>query len=422
MNVHRPMGRLGISADGLAFLKCAFASPDFGVDPGKGIPDKFQGMVLSIKDCSSVPISFSNTLDTWIIKPSSPGLAYFIGTAAPGSTPTTFTAVTYPTYVTNYGTGLVPELQYTHYRYASSSMGLYSTSNFMSFNGALQVWRVDLNFADELIEVPQNARLGTMSHVTGSADLLNVHDLLKTPASNSTAISVGGGTVWNTDLDTGTVKPARVIPGFVDDGSVGPAAGTTDPIQGSLVARQVTGLESITSLPPRDNYSQSFQQGAFAYCIDRDMFEWQRFNTATKYVNTNNSGSINLEWDGTHRLLGLGNTDALVFKIAAAGSTNQNSAILRVWDCYELKPKTSSALYQFSHMSPAYDPVAMQMYREVAYKMPVAVPSSMNEIQWKRVSEILQALFKMGGYLPGPAGMISSGLGAVTAGIEGLFL
>jgi len=440
-----------ISREGVNFLKCAFASPDFGIDPGQGIPDNFHGNVVSIKDCSSVPLTFDATKDTYILKAPVPGVAYFVGVADPGTQCIEWDAVYYPTYDVNFGDGTLRTNNYTQYRYSSASMGLYSTSNFMQFQGAVQAWRVDLNMVDAL-------------HDPASSDIISPASKFiamtgATPATGGSLTSAGV-TDYVRAVGTPPVFPSGVsIDTFTDTSGAGRNAPTSnalgagpatagyapilrpdsasnqpttqaytlaeieEAITGGLpiVTRGVQGLSSVTPLPPRDNYSDSFQRGAFSFCIDREEFEWKSFVYADK-LTEQGAVSLTLNSEGSKPLLGLGNLDTVVFKISASGGTFVNTAILKVWDCYELKVKTNSPLYQHSHLSPAHDPVALHLYREVAYKLPVAVPSAENAIQWRKVAEMLRMLFKAGSYLPGPIGLISGGAEIITSGIEALFV
>jgi len=144
----RTMSRL--SEAGVSFLKCAFASPDFSVDPGKGIPDSFHGRTLGIKDCNTTSLSFTPNTDTYIVIAPVPGYAYFRAEVPIGSDPTAFIGSVFPTFTTNFGSGADSSNNFSKFRYASLAVGLYPTSNMMQFSGSIQVWRVDLNLAETI--------------------------------------------------------------------------------------------------------------------------------------------------------------------------------------------------------------------------------------------------------------------------------
>lgn len=356
-----PRGRINfshpkITEAGLAFLKCAFASPDFSVDPGKGIPDQFHGRTLSIKDCFTTALDFAAGEDTYILVAPVPGYAYFVGTSTTvgGPPPTTWTGVPFPTFETNFGNGTATENKFSKFRYASLAAGLYPTSNFMQFSGSIQVWRIDLNLAE-------------------------------------------------------TIRPAVTVTGTPN---------VTEP----FVQKRIQGLQGITTLVPRDNYSESFIKGAYTFGFDKSQdFEWQDFVASVEYIEAITPGSRRLVGDGPHYLTGLGNVNTLVYKISTpAGAVN--TALFRVWNCIELQPDTNSSLFQFSGVSPAHDPIAMEMYSNLKMRFPVAVPCVENARFWENVLRMIRTLSQAGSFLPGPAGLISSGVNTIAEAINGMVL
>jgi len=356
-----PRGRINfahpkLSQTGLAFLKCAFASPDFSVDPGKGIPDQFHGRTLSIKDCFTTSLNFAAGQDTYVLIAPVPGYAYFIGTSATvgGAPPTNWVGVPFPTYETNFGTnGADSNNKFSKFRYASLAAGLYPTSNFMQFSGSIQVWRVDLNLAENL-------------------------DL---------AITV---------VDTSATQ--------------------------QFVQKRIQGLQGVTTLVPRDNYSESFIKGAYTFGFDKTQdFEWQDFCSATQYIESIGASSNRLSYDGTRRLTGLGNTNTLVYKVSTPTGA-VNTALFRVWNCIELQPDTNSGLFQFSGVSPEHDPIAMELYSNLKMRFPVAVPCVENAKFWESVLRMIRSVSQAGSYIPGPAGLIAGGVHTIAEAINGMML
>jgi len=342
------------SPAGQAFLKCAFASPDFSVDPGMGIPDKFHGRTLGIKDCSTTGIVFTPNTDTYIVSAPVPGFAYFKCEVPIGDDPLLFVGVPFPTFNTNFGDGSNVQNNFSKFRYASLAVGLYPTTNQMRWGGNLSVWRVDLNLA-ESVRGPD-----------------------PTPSAYG------------------------------------------------LVQKRIQGLQGVVPLVPRDNLSHGFINGAFTYAFDKSTdFEWQDFCEATSYTadatGTNIITSKRLISSAGTRLPGMGNLNSIVMKITT-GAEDANSATLKVWNCMELQPDTQSALYQYSGISPGFDPVALELYSKLKMQFPVAVPSSMNEGAWKRVLALIRDMSGLGAMIPGGVGMISAGIHGVTRGIESLFM
>lgn len=350
----RMMPRARLTENGLAFLKCAFAAPDFSVDPGKGIPDQFHGRTLTIKDCFTTALSFNPGVDTYILIAPVPGYAYFIGNSASvgGPPPSLFTGVPFPTYDTNFGpTGTDSENKFSKFRYASMAAGLYPTSNFMQFSGSIQAWRVDLNLAETLNLA-----------ITDTAPV----------ASNY------------------------------------------------FVAKRIQGLQGVTNLVPRDNYSESFIKGAYTFAFDKTQdFEWQDFVSGNQFQETGGPAASRLSWDGVRNLTGLGNVNTIVYKISTPLDA-VNTALFRVWNCIELQPDTNSALFQFSGVSPPHDPVAIEMYQNFKMRFPVALPCVENAKFWETVLRMIRTVSQAGTFLPGPAGVISGGIHTITEALNGI--
>lgn len=337
--------------DGMSFLKCAFASPDFNIDPGKGIPDRYNGRTVSIKDCHTTSLAFAPNKDTYICILPVPGYAYFKAEVDIGSDPTTLAGYSFPTYPTNFGTNsqaskdLVPLMSvnnFTKFRYASLACGLYPTSNQMQFAGAVSLWKANINLQRRLGEVV-----------------------------------------------------------------IGPAL--TDTSRNGTFS-YVSGTNSIKNLIPRDNYTESFIKGVYALSSDSTGdFEWSDFEYAGAYLDPDN-GFFEVDSGSLERpLTGLGNMEALIIKVTTPTGA-VNTAALKTWNCMELQVSTSSGLYQFSHASPSYDPIALNAYMSIRNELPVAVPCAMNAQFWARVLNILRGLTNMATHIPGPVGLIATGV------------
>jgi len=378
-----------LSPAGLAFLKCAFAPPDFSIDPGMGIPDIYHGKVIPIKDCATSSLVFTPAKDTFIISSVVPGYAYFKCEVDIGTDPKTFVGVPYPSYDTNFG-GPQRDCKYTQFRYGSTCLGLYPTSNLMQFAGSVQVWKADIRSSDNL---------------QPSVVLTNLVKLTPEVKFQQCEPDVCG-------------LPEKY---YIDDPAI------TRYSVNNLVERRIMGLESITSVVPRDNYSESFIKGAYSYAVDIDEFAWQKFTYANKFQNENHDVESTkiLQWDGTRQLTGIGNMETIIMKVTTPAAA-VNAATLKVWTCMEMQPKTNSALYQFATTSPSYDYPAMQAYRQVATQMPVAVPCSQNNGSWDRVKRIIGGALMIGAAAtPGVGGMVAAGVGGLWqlgTGIADLFI
>lgn len=356
-----PRMRPGLSEAGLAFLKCAFASPDFSVDPGKGIPDQFHGRTLSIKDCQTTAVSFTANTDTYIVVAPVPGFAYFKAEVPIGGDPTLFVGVPFTTYNTNFGTGTDTDNNFSKFRYASLAAGLYPTSNMMQFSGSIQSWRVDLNLAENISNI-----FSTAAGTTGQ-----------------------GGVV------------SKRIQGLSGVTTLAPR----DNYSGSFINGAYTfGFDK----------TQDFQW--------QDFCSSTAYATAYTQPATGNpvvAGKALLP-PTNYRLTGLGNTNTIVYKISTPPNA-VNTSLLRVWNCIELQPDTNSNLFQFSGVSPPHDPLAIEAYSRMKMRFPVAMPAADNARFWETVMRVFKEVTGVGMLLPGPIGVISGGLNTAATAIHALF-
>nr|WPR18562.1 MAG: peptidase A6 family protein [Chemarfal virus 238] len=351
-------GRSRLSESGLAFLKCAFASPDFSVDPGKGIPDQFHGRTLSIKDCFTTAVSFAPGTDTYIIQAPVPGYAYFKAQVPIGTDPLKFTGVPFPSYETNFGTGSATTNKFSKFRYASLASGIYPTSNMMQFSGSIQVWRVDLNLAEQL---QTSAVVGAVDASLVGKRIQGMQGIVSlAPRDNYSDSFIKGAYTFAFDKSQDfTWQDFVAASDYCEIGTVVPVAATTR----QLIAENIAG---------------------------------------------------NLK-----RLTGLGNTNTIVYKVSTPTGA-VNTAILRFWNCVELQPDTNSALFQFSGISPPHDPVALELYHNLKMRFPVAVPCSENSKFWDTVLRAIEQASKIGMLFPGPLGVISGGINTVAGTIQGM--
>lgn len=154
-----------ISPAGVDFLKCAFAAPDFSVDPGQGIPDNYNGRVVPIKDSLTSSLDFTPGKDTYILIAPIPGYSYFKCEVDSGMPPDSFVGVDYTTAETNFGR-TADSLHFAKFRYASMSVGLYPTSNSTQFSGGISCWKIDLSLLDLVNDTPVSDTVTIANNVT----------------------------------------------------------------------------------------------------------------------------------------------------------------------------------------------------------------------------------------------------------------
>lgn len=142
------------SQAGMAFLKCAFAPPDFASSDVRGVPDSFQGKSLVKKHRFIGNITFARGFDYYILLLPVPGYSYFFF-SLPANTPvvasTVLNGVTYSDYQNLFnaagtGSGNTADVV-NRFRYVSNHVEIIPTTNSMSWTGNFQVFRVPIQFA-----------------------------------------------------------------------------------------------------------------------------------------------------------------------------------------------------------------------------------------------------------------------------------
>jgi hypothetical protein len=338
-----------LSEPGLAFLKCAFASPDFNTDPGKGIPDRFEGKVVSRKDVLTAATTFTAAKDTFILVAPTPGVAYWVAEVEPGTYPTdatTFTAVVYPGFNSMFGsTASARSANVSSFRYSSMNVGIYPTSNMMQYGGSITVWKAPI-------------QLSTSQFPIGADD-------------------------------TATSQLVHALQGLESVQAVGSDNYSESFIKG-VFSQSVCNepefefnniIEGVQTLPPQNvTLAQSGQPFAFS------------------------AGDV-----ADAAIVGWGNMDTIIIRVSTAASA-VNTAIVKTWACIEYRPNPNSAFYQFGHDSPPKDEYALEEYRRIAKQLPCAVEAAKNATMWERVKQIIKSGLSIASTVPGPIGMTAAGL------------
>jgi hypothetical protein len=139
--------RAGLSDSGIAFLKCAFAPPDFANVSNVGVPDDFRGTSLVKKHRLVSPLSLVSTNDYYIILAPVPGVAYFQHTTAAGvavASNATITGVNYSDFTTLFPTVQTLASVVPKYRFVSNHIEIIPTINEMTWSGSIFAWKVPL--------------------------------------------------------------------------------------------------------------------------------------------------------------------------------------------------------------------------------------------------------------------------------------
>lgn len=359
-----------LTSAGRAFMQCAFAPPDYNTDPGKGIPDEFQGKVLVRKDVLTQSISPTAGFETFYLISATPGVAFYSCQVALGTFPTaatTWTPTYFPGISTLFGTtstvsgttvtpGAINERaqQVTAFRYASLNVGIYPTSNLMQFSGSITAWKIPLKMQQQ-----------------------------------NYAITV----------PTSPVQTLQQTGWFIN------------------------GLEGTSAVSP-DNYAGTFIEGLYttSLCNEPEFDFTPILEGMSQAPMLGTSGNPNNQFGLLlGDMLGVGNMDTIVVRVSSPAAA-VNNALMKVWACIEYRVNSNSALYQSAHDSPPLDSVALDLYRNVAKNLPLAVPYHKNAGAWDRVAKIMNALLSGMTYAPGPVGAIASGVKATTKALQQLWV
>lgn len=346
----------------MAFLKCAFAPPDFAVDPGMGIPDQYTGKTLMMKHHATINSDIpANSRRYYLFMPV-PGVAfyYYDGKSVENSPPSN--AVFTPFYFPD-AQLIFPasgQANATRFRYASTAAGVYAMGNEFNTSGSIRIWKT-------------------------RASLDEFH-------SRFVVTDKGG-------VDRSLVSGVRYLTGVDMD----------IPRTESFVTRAIQGGYTMAA-----NNSVDFEfSDVMPKCLN-----------LPEDVLTDGSGTsdTNQKYRFIGGIPGFGNMDVICLTVDNPSTTAQTSFMIRTWACVEYQICSRSPLYAFAGMSAPYDPMALAMYREIAVKLPPAVPSAENADMWRRISNMMRSLFGGLSFVPGPVGLIAGGADAVVSGLQALTL
>jgi hypothetical protein len=137
-----------LTQQGLSFLKCAFAPPDFAGSDLAGVPDDFHGVSLVKKHRLVNSQTFAANVDYYYLLLPSPGISFWYATVTAGSpitATTVFTGIGYSDFFTMFGGAGNNADIVTKFRYVSNHFELIPTVNQMNWTGNIQVFRFPLD-------------------------------------------------------------------------------------------------------------------------------------------------------------------------------------------------------------------------------------------------------------------------------------
>lgn len=134
-----------ITPPGNAFLKCAFAPPDFANNDVGGVPDDFQGKSLVKRHKLVVAETNAANTDYYYLLLPTPGYAYWVA-AVPAGTPinatTTFKGVQYSDFSSMFGSSSSSTADVVNrFRFVSNHIELIPTTNQMTWTGSIQTFK-----------------------------------------------------------------------------------------------------------------------------------------------------------------------------------------------------------------------------------------------------------------------------------------
>jgi len=162
-----------VTPEGVAFLKCAFAPPDFNSSKVEGVPDEFEGRSLVKKHRiveSSFPIA-ANT-DYYILLLPTPGIAFWY-TSVAANTPilatTVFTGVNYTDFSSLFGINPgSPANTVNAFRYVSNHIEFIPTVNNNTWTGSISAWKLPIKMVDRIPpQTGTGATVNNLMSITG---------------------------------------------------------------------------------------------------------------------------------------------------------------------------------------------------------------------------------------------------------------
>lgn len=157
--------RSKFTPEGVSFLKCAFAPPDFSVNKISGVPDEYEGNSLVKKHRLINPETFGNSKDYYYWLAPIPGVAYLKTSVAAG-TPivpaTVWTPVYYSDFSNMFGTdtkGYKCADKVTKFRFVSNHIEMVPTVNQMEWSGSIQAFKIPASLVVRQLHTDSNQDL-----------------------------------------------------------------------------------------------------------------------------------------------------------------------------------------------------------------------------------------------------------------------
>jgi len=162
--------RPGLTDQGIAFLKCAFAPPDFQSSSVNGVPDDFRGPSLTRKHRFTGSGTFAANTDYYFLLAPIPGVAYFSCVVPAGSAIMANTGFV-PSFYADSGQMFPSPAQntsvVTKFRYISNHFEIIPTTNQMTWSGQIQAWKIPLTIVARPSSAANNADMYSIQGLEG---------------------------------------------------------------------------------------------------------------------------------------------------------------------------------------------------------------------------------------------------------------
>jgi hypothetical protein len=136
--------RPGLSDAGIAFLKCAFAPPDFSGTSVGGVPDDYRGPSLVKKHRFVSQFTFNANTDYYFLLLPTPGISMWFATATanvPIVSSVSFNPLFYSDFATMFPSPSTSTSTAVRYRFVSNHMEIIPTTNQMNWTGSISCFK-----------------------------------------------------------------------------------------------------------------------------------------------------------------------------------------------------------------------------------------------------------------------------------------
>jgi hypothetical protein len=178
----------------------------------------------------------------------------------------------------------------------------------------------------------------------------------------------------------------------------------------------LTGLESMNQTGA-NQYNAPFIEGAYAVATEQEA----KFEFSPVYDNlVDIAASVpDGQFGGVKGdIIGMGSFDSIIIRVDSPEGSKNNCA-LRIWQSIEYRTNANSGYTAFASQSAMHDPMAMALYREISAMLPVAVSYYNNAGFWEWILNAVKSVSSALSFIPGPVGMIASGVNGVANMIGG---